>query len=65
MLDPSHSMIRHLSLWEEFPMCITIAFQGKSVESTKQSFKDAVNEYLEWCKKYDKIPEKPLKLDLP
>jgi len=40
-----------------------ITFQGKSVESTKQDFKDAVNEYLEWCKKYGKIAEKPLKLD--
>jgi predicted HicB family RNase H-like nuclease len=40
-----------------------ITFQGKSVESTKQYFKDAINEYLEWCKKYGKIPEKPRKLD--
>jgi hypothetical protein len=35
-----------------------ITFQGKSVESTKQDFKDAVNEYIGWCKKYGKIPEK-------
>ena len=40
-----------------------VTFQGKSVESTRQNFKDAVNEYLEWCKKYGKSPEKPLKLD--
>ncbi len=33
-----------------------ITFQGKSVESTKQDFRDAINEYLEWCKKYGKIP---------
>ena len=41
-----------------------ITFQGKSVESTKKDFKDAINDYLGWCKKYGKIPEKPLKLDL-
>ena len=39
-----------------------ITFQGKSVESAKRDFKDAINEYLNWCKKYDKVPEKPLKL---
>ena len=36
-----------------------ITFQGKSVESTKQAFKDAVNEYIDWCKKHEKVPEKP------
>lgn len=40
-----------------------ITFQGKSIESTKQDFKDAINEYLGWCQKYRKIPEKPLKTD--
>ena len=39
-----------------------ITFQGKSIESVTQDFKDAINEYLNWCKKYDKVPEKPLKL---
>jgi predicted HicB family RNase H-like nuclease len=39
-----------------------ITFQGKSVESAKRDFKDAINEYLNWCKKYDKVPEKTLKL---
>jgi predicted HicB family RNase H-like nuclease len=38
-----------------------ITFQGKSVESAKQDFKDAINEYLNWCKKYNKVPENPLK----
>lgn len=36
-----------------------ITFQGKSVESTKHAFKDAVNEYIDWCKKNGKTPEKP------
>ena len=25
-----------------------ITFQGKSVETTKQAFKDAINDYIEW-----------------
>jgi len=37
----------------------SILFQGKSVEKVKQAFKDAVNEYIIWCKKYGKEPEKP------
>jgi len=36
-----------------------ITFQGKSLEKTKQAFQDAVNEYIEWCKKYRKEHEKP------
>lgn len=40
-----------------------ITFQGKSVESTRLAFKDAVNEYLDWCKKYGKTPEKPLPVE--
>lgn len=36
-----------------------ITFQGKSIETTQQSFQDAVNEYIDWCKKHGKIPEKP------
>lgn len=36
-----------------------ITFQGKSVENTTLSFKDAVNEYLTWCKKHGHEPEKP------
>jgi predicted HicB family RNase H-like nuclease len=40
-----------------------ITFQGESVESAKQDFKDAINDYLNCCKKYGKVPEKPLKLE--
>lgn len=35
-----------------------VTFQGKSVESTEQNFRDAINEYLAWCKRYDKVPDK-------
>jgi predicted HicB family RNase H-like nuclease len=36
-----------------------ITFQGKSLKSTEEAFKDAVDEYIEWCRKYGKTPEKP------
>ncbi len=36
-----------------------ITFQGKSIETTQQAFQDAVNEYIDWCKKHGKTPEKP------
>jgi len=37
-----------------------VTFQGKSIESTKQAFKDAVDEYIDWSKKYSNVPDKPL-----
>lgn len=36
-----------------------IIFQGKSIKETQEAFQDAINEHLEWCKKYGKEPEKP------
>lgn len=36
-----------------------ITFQGKSMETLEYAFKDAINEYLDWCKKNGKEPEKP------
>lgn len=36
-----------------------ITFQGKSMETLHDSFQDAINEYLAWCKKTGKDPEKP------
>jgi predicted HicB family RNase H-like nuclease len=36
-----------------------IIFQGKSIKETQEAFQDAINEHLEWCKKYGKKPEKP------
>lgn len=35
-----------------------ITFQGKSVKEIHQTFQDAIDEHLEWCKKYSKEPEK-------
>lgn len=35
-----------------------ITFQGKSLESIQQAFQDSVNEYIEWCEKHGKLPEK-------
>ena len=37
-----------------------ISFQGTSVASTHQAFQDAVDEYIEWHKKYGKAPSKAL-----
>ena len=34
-----------------------IVFQGKSIQSTQEAFRDAINEHIEWCKKYGKKPE--------
>jgi len=31
-----------------------ITFQGKSIETTQQDFRNAVNEYIAWCKCYRK-----------
>jgi predicted HicB family RNase H-like nuclease len=36
-----------------------IIFQGKSIKTLELSFKDAINEYVTWCKKVGKDPEKP------
>ncbi len=36
-----------------------VTFQGSSVEEIEQAFKDSVNDYLTWCKKRKKMPEKP------
>ena len=39
-----------------------VLFRGKSIESLRFSFQDAVNEYILWCKKIGKEPEKPFSL---
>ena len=36
-----------------------ITFQGKSVKETHFAFQDAINEYIDWCKKHRKNHEKP------
>lgn len=40
-----------------------ITFQGKSVESTNHAFRDAINEYIDWCKKNGKMPENHFKTE--
>ena len=36
-----------------------VTFQAKSIENLRYAFKDAVNEYIDWSKKYGNEPEKP------
>lgn len=35
-----------------------VTFQGKSMEKLLQSFQNAVNDYLSWCEKNGKDPQK-------
>lgn len=35
-----------------------ITFQGTTVEEIEQAFRDSVDDYLDWCKKRGKEPEK-------
>ena len=35
-----------------------ITFQGTTVAELEQAFKDSINDYLNWCKKRGKEPEK-------
>ncbi|MGH7889898.1 MAG: type II toxin-antitoxin system HicB family antitoxin [Thermodesulfobacteriota bacterium] len=36
-----------------------ITFQGTSVDDLEQAFKDSVDDYVEFCKKKKRTPEKP------
>jgi len=36
-----------------------VTFQGKSIKKVKQGFQAAIDDYLEWCKRHAKEPEKP------
>lgn len=36
-----------------------ITFQGSTVDEIEKAFKDSVEDYLEWCEKRGKEPEKP------
>lgn len=38
-----------------------ILFEGRSVDELKKAFHEAVDDYLEFCKKVNKKPEKPYK----
>ena len=33
-----------------------ITFQGNSVSDVKEAFRDAVEDYINWCKKYRNVP---------
>ena len=35
-----------------------ITFQGTTVDEIEQAFKDSIDDYLEWCEKREKEPEK-------
>lgn len=36
-----------------------ITFQGQSVEGLRLAFHESIDEYLQWCKERNKIPDKP------
>jgi predicted HicB family RNase H-like nuclease len=38
-----------------------VSFEGRSVDELKKAFHEAVDDYLEFCKKLGKIPEKSYK----
>lgn len=37
----------------------TIHFQGATIEELQQSFRDSVDDYLEWCAAEDRAPARP------
>jgi predicted HicB family RNase H-like nuclease len=43
----------------------TVLFEGKTVKKLENNFKEAVNHYLESCKKAGKEPQKAFKGHLP
>lgn len=36
-----------------------ITFQGRSVEEIRLAFQESIDEYLQWCKEKNKLPDKP------
>ena len=40
-------------------MTDVITFQGETIESTHQAFKDSIEDYLEFCAELGRDPEKP------
>lgn len=36
-----------------------ITFQGRTVDELRQAFRDSVDDYLEYCQKIGKTPDKP------
>ena len=48
----------HLFHGEIVGIRAVITFQGTTVEELEQAFKDSVDDYLDWCKKRNKAPER-------
>jgi len=44
---------------ERDPLWTVITFQGTTVDEIETSFRDSVDDYLDWCKERNKEPEKP------
>lgn len=42
-----------------------VTFQGTSVDELEQAFRDSVDDYLEFCKKLNRAPEKPFSGNFP
>ena len=48
----------HIFHGEVVGLRAVITFQGTTVDEIEESFKDSVDDYLDWCKKRGKEPEK-------
>lgn len=42
-----------------------ITFKGNTVEELRQSFRDSVDDYLEWCEELGEDPNRPFSGKLP
>jgi predicted HicB family RNase H-like nuclease len=49
----------HIFHGEVVALKAVITFQGTVVKELEQAFKDSIDDYLDWCKKRGKEPEKP------
>lgn len=50
-----------LLVGEVFGISDSLNFHGKSLDELKQAFHDSIDNYLEFCKKIGKEPEKEFK----
>lgn len=48
----------HIFHGEVVGLRAVITFQGTTVDEIEQAFKDSVDDYIDWCKKRGKEPEK-------
>lgn len=42
-----------------------ITFKGQTIEDLRQSFRDSVDDYLEWCEELGEDPDRPFSGKLP